>query len=80
MQCLTDIGAGNFTITSPQPTDYTTCTYILAQQPDIATNAWALTAAQGAQLSIAIGSLLAVGAVIRVLASFLKPNDGDSNE
>lgn len=38
MQCLTETSAGVFQVTSPQPTQYTTCTSILATPAEIAVN------------------------------------------
>jgi hypothetical protein len=77
MQCLTDTGTG-FVLTSPQPTDYTTCTYLLVQQPDIAVNAWALTTSQGTQIALAIAICWAIGWAFRAAISLLKPNESEN--
>ncbi len=71
MQCLTDNGAGMYQLADPQPTEYTTCTYVLAQQPDIAINAWALTASQGLQIATAIAICWAAAFAFRVIGQFL---------
>lgn len=80
MQCITDIGGGNFALIVPQPTEYTTCVYLLAQPQDVTINAYALTVQQGTEIAIAIVTLWAIGYVFRVLSNFLKSKDGETNE
>lgn len=71
MQCLTQAALGGYVISSPQPTQYTTCTYILAQPTDLAFSAWSLTATQGSQISLAIGLCWATAYAFRVLGQYL---------
>jgi len=80
MLCLTEISAGNYQVASPQPTEYTTCTYVLAQQTDIGINAWALTPEQGFQIATAIGICWAFGYAFRAVGQFLKPKSSLEGE
>lgn len=70
MQCLTDMG-GSFVLSTPQPTEFTTCLYVLAQPQDLVINAWALTTTQGLQIAAAIGICWATGLAFRLLGQFL---------
>jgi hypothetical protein len=79
-QCLTSNGNGDFIIASPQPTEYTTCVYVLAQPSDIANNAWALTAEQGSQLSITIGICWATAYAFRVVGQILNRSSLNESE
>lgn len=78
MQCLTQIDASNFQVQIPQPTEYTICTYVLAQQPDISVNSYALTVSQGNEIAVAIALLWATGYLFRVASILLQSNDGAS--
>ena len=80
MQCLTDNGGGNFTIAAPQPTEYATCTYVIASPSEVTANAFALSVNDGSLVAVAIGTLWAIAAIIRIAISLLKPNEGASNE
>jgi len=71
MQCLTEVTTGSFIITNPQPAEYTTCTYLIVQPPELAINAYALTAAQGLEIALAIGILWATAFTFRVVGQFL---------
>lgn len=78
-ECLTDIGAGQYQVTSPQPTDITSCVYVIAQPQELTSGAWSLTVEQGQQIAAAIALLWAIGAVFRAVISQLK-SKGNSNE
>jgi len=66
MQCLTDLGGGSFAVTSPQPTEYTTCVYVLASPTDFNSQIFNITAVEGLQLSAAIVAVWAIGFVVRM--------------
>jgi len=61
MQCLTDLGAGQFSLSSPQPTEYTACTYVLVQPSELQPQIFNLSVADGLQLSAAIVAVWAIG-------------------
>jgi hypothetical protein len=70
MICLTNTGSG-FVLMEPQPTDYTTCTYILQSGNEI--SAWhPLSINDGAQIAVAIGACWAAGYAFRVLGQYLR--------
>jgi hypothetical protein len=81
MDCLVMTSAGVYQLASPQPAEYTSCMYVLAQPDQVTANAWwALTVNQGTEIATAIAILWAIGCTYRVLINFLKSHDGDSNE
>lgn len=80
MQCLTDLGSGTYQVQAPQPSDYTTCTMLVVSPTELQSDIYALSAAQGVQLSIAIGTIWAVAFVFRVLNQQLSSKIGESNE
>ncbi|ACT52156.1 hypothetical protein [Methylovorus glucosotrophus] len=79
-ECLTDIGAGQYQIASPQPTEISECVYLIAQPKELTAGAWSLTVEQGQQLAAAIALLWAIGAVFRVLISLLKQKESQHEE
>ena len=79
-ECLTDIGAGQYQIASPQPTEISDCVYLIAQPQELTAGAWSLTVEQGQQLAAAIALLWAIGAVFRVLISLLKQKESQHEE
>ncbi|MDR5172281.1 hypothetical protein IHQ56_10665 [Methylobacillus flagellatus] len=74
-----DIGSGQYQVMEPQPSDYTTCTALVVSPTELQNGVMHLTAAQGVQLSIAIGICWAVAAAFRAVIHMLKEK-GDSNE
>lgn len=80
MQCLTDMGAGVYSVAYPQPTEIFSCVHVLAQPSDVTVHAWALTVQQGSEIAMAIAILWAIAAAFRVVISLLKSNEGNQNE
>jgi len=80
MLCLSQIDGNTFQVASPQPTEYTSCTYVLAQPSDLGINAWALTPDEGYQIATAIAICWAAGYASRVVGQFLKPNQSLEGE
>lgn len=84
MICLeiqTDSNGGGafFTPINPQPTDYTTCTYVLQSGNEVGVMS-PLTPSQGAEIALAIGLLWAIAAVFRVLINLFRPSATDNAE
>jgi hypothetical protein len=65
MICL-DFTASGFVPTSPQPTDYTTCSYVLQSGSELHASVLNITAAEGLQLSAAIVAVWTIGFVARM--------------
>lgn len=64
----------SFTPIDPQPTDYTTCTYILQAGNEI--SIWPpLTASDGLTISLAVGAVWATAYAFRVLGQFFNSNN-----
>lgn len=80
MQCLIDLGAGQYQVMQPQPNDYTTCTALVVSPTELQNGVMHLTTAEGVQLSIAIGICWAVAAAFRAVIQMLKEKTGESNE
>lgn len=80
MKCLQDLGSGQYQVMEPQPSDYTTCLSLVVSPSELQNGVMHLTAAEGVQLSIAIGGLWATAFVFRAVISLLKSNQGESNE
>lgn len=78
MLCLSQIDSTNFQVASPQPTEYTSCLYVLAQPQDLTFNAWALDVTQGSQIALAIAVCWAIGWAFRAAISLLKPNESEN--
>lgn len=65
-----------FSPVDPQPTDYTTCTYVLQSGNEI--NAWPpLTISEGATIALAVGACWATAFAFRVLGQFLNSNNNE---
>lgn len=79
MKCLIDYGSGQYQVLEPQPSDYTTCTALVVSPTELQNGVMHLTAAEGVQLSLAIGGCWAVAAAFRAVIHMLKEK-GDSNE
>lgn len=71
MICL-DYTASGFVPTSPQPTDYTTCSYVLQSGSELHTSVMTLTIDEALQLVTPILVLLSIGFVFRALSYALK--------
>lgn len=74
--CLTQTADG-FQLANPQPTQYTTCTHLVASPNELASN-YTLTANEGLQISMAIIVVWGVGFAFRAIATMLK--QGNENE
>jgi len=79
-ECLTDIGAGQYQIASPQPTEISDCVYLIAQPQELTAGAWSLTVEQGQQIAFSIALLWAIGAVFRIVISLLKQKETHHEE
>lgn len=66
MQCLTQIDATNFQVATTQPENYTVCTFILVQPPELQPQLFNITAAEGLELSAAIVAVWAIGFAVRM--------------
>jgi hypothetical protein len=75
MQCLTEVTAGNFQVTSPQPAMYTECTAILVTPTELSQDIFNLSPEQGASISLAILAVWAVGFTIRSAISAVNTNE-----
>lgn len=72
MVCLEYTQTG-FVVIEPQPTNYTTCTYVLQSGNEI--NAWPpLGISEGTTIALAIGVCWAAAYSFRVLGQFLRSN------
>ncbi|MCB5187583.1 hypothetical protein LG200_06125 [Methylobacillus caricis] len=80
MKCLIDLGSGQYQVLEPQPSDYTTCMQLVVSPSELQNGVMHLTAAEGVQISLAIGLLWAIAAAFRVVIHMLKERNGDSNE
>ncbi len=72
MNCLTDLGAGSFQLTSPQPELITDCVYLLVEPSELAPEWYSLTAEQGGQIATSMSVLLAIGFIFRWIIRALK--------
>lgn len=79
MKCLIDYGSGQYQVMEPQPSDYTTCMQLVVSPTELQNGVMYLTAAEGVQLSIAIGTCWAVAAAFAAVIHMLKEK-GSSNE
>lgn len=82
MQCLTDIGTGNYQIANPQPTLTTDCTYLIVQPNEIPMAFMNLTPEQGLEVGGLFALVLVAGFTFRAIAHALNvnvSNNGDSN-
>jgi len=79
MQCLTDLGAGVYQVANPQPTEYTSCVYVLAQPEELTAQAWTLPVSGAQEIVAAIALLWGIGAVFRAVISQLR-SKGSNHE
>lgn len=81
MQCLNDLGGGNFSIASPQPQAIGSCVYIIAQPNELPNGIMNLTPEEGLQVGGLLALVLLSGFTIRVIAQTLhagnKENEND---
>ena len=75
MQCLQDQGGGVYSLITPQPADYTTCTNVLVSPTELAPQVFNLTAEEGVWLGFQLGLILVVGFTIRAVARALKTDE-----
>lgn len=81
MQCLTDIGSGQYQIASPQPTLLSDCVYLLAQPNELPVDFMQLTIDEGLQVGGLLALVLVAGFTFRAIARALYAGDksGDSD-
>lgn len=79
MICL-DLTQSGFYPQNPQPSDFSTCSYVLQSGAEASGSFFSLTSDQGATLAISISVLWAIGAVFRVLINLMRPSPSDSTE
>jgi hypothetical protein len=78
MICLNDMGTG-FVAMNPQPTDYTTCTYVLQSGNEI--TVWQkLSINDGVTIALSIGACWAAAFAFRVLGQFLRSESQNQGE
>lgn len=77
MQCLTDTGTG-YVLTSPQPTDLTTCTFLLVQPSELPNQLLNLSLEESLTVGSLLAGLLVVGFIFRAVARALDVNDKES--
>ncbi len=78
MQCLTDLGGGNYTVIVPQPASTSTCTIMEVTLTELQTSPWALSTADAVTIGVSIASLWGIAYAYRLIAGFLKSNNGGS--
>jgi len=75
MQCLNDEGGGWYSLQSPQPADYTVCTYLIIQPSDLPSDVWNLTIEEAQVLMPYFGLLLLAGFTFRAIARALSVDE-----
>ena len=75
MQCLIQTSEFQFELPATQPSDYTTCTYILAQPQDVHADVWNLTMDEAMELMPYFGLVLVMGYTFRAIAQALKTDE-----
>lgn len=80
MQCLNDLGAGNYRVMVPQPDDYTTCINVLASPSEIHAELFTISLADAITILPYMAAVLVVGFTIRVLARTLNTDERFQNE
>lgn len=75
MLCLIQTSDYQFELPATQPTDYTTCTYILAQPQDVHADAWNLTMDDAITLMPYFALVLVMGFTFRAVARALNTGD-----
>ena len=81
MQCLTDVGLGNYRVTAPQPTELSGCVFIIAQPNELPSAFMVLTPEEGLQVGGLLATVLVVGFTFRAIARALNvSNDRIDNE
>ncbi len=79
MQCLTDNGGGSFSIASPQPTDTTSCVYVIASPSELQ-NQFDITLDEASQIMPLLALVLCAGFTFRAIAQALKTDDRNEND
>lgn len=77
MQCLTQTVDG-FIVASPQPTELSTCTFLLVQPSELPNQLMNLTLEESLTVGSLLGGLLVVGFIFRAVAQALSINDKES--
>lgn len=82
MYCLSDIGNGFYKVASPQPTEFSGCTYLIVQPNEIPIAFMNMTPAEGLKVGGLLALVLVAGFTFRALARAIdfNLNNGDSNE
>jgi hypothetical protein len=68
-----------FYIMNPQPSDYSTCTYVLPSGSE-SSGFPTLTSQQGVDIAMAIAVLWGIGAVFRILINLMRPSAAETPE
>ena len=77
MHCLTDIGAGNYRVSDPQPTELSSCVFIIAQPNELPSAFMVLTPEEGMQVGGLLATVLVAGFTIRAIVRALNVNEKD---
>lgn len=75
MQCLTDLGGGNYALSNPQPDTYTSCNQILVTPTEIQADIFNLSPVQGSQIALAIMAVWAIAFAYRAAIHALQTNE-----
>lgn len=81
MQCLTDLGANTYAVASPQPTELSGCTYLIAQPSELPSGFMNMTTEEGLTVGGLLATVLLVGFTFRAMAHALNFNEkGDKDD
>jgi hypothetical protein len=72
--------ASAFAPMNPQPSDFSTCSYVLPSGGEVGSSFMSMTSDQGAQLAMAIAMIWAIGAIFRILIDLLRTSATDITE
>lgn len=75
MQCVQADASGVLTIVNPQPTDISTCTYVIGNYSEQAPDLLRLDEQGGIDIAVAVMTLLAAAYVFRALARAINSTD-----
>lgn len=78
MQCLNDLGGGNYSVIVPQPASTSTCTIMEVSLTELQTSPWALSTTDAVTIGVSIAGLWGIAFAYRIIFGFLKTSDGDS--
>jgi hypothetical protein len=75
MLCLQQLNSTDFQLISPQPADYTGCTYLLAQPSELQPEIWNISVEQGLEIGGYLALVLVTGYTFRAMAQALKTDE-----